>query len=224
MESIEFEIARTPSRRAAIDKMYASLVARKGAVKQRSLQMMGVGVVIYIACFSSWMMYRDGVLSALYPMASLGAALGWMLGTHLHQIYTSAIRNRAILITGSVALILSLFSGVQFGQEVALFSLLAYLLVIAVRYFFDNRVVDIIALNQQIRDYSYLDVSDTQIQSELSRMRAISDPIDHYLNGVNQLDRPLVVAEFVMLSEFYQLQQGASLLASAMPELGDEYA
>jgi hypothetical protein len=180
-----------------------------------------MAMVIYIACFSTWMMYNKGVLSPLYPMATLGAALGWMLGTQLHQIYTSQQRNRAIFFTGLIALILSTFALTKFGQEVALATAAGYFSVIVIRYFLDNRVVDVIGLNQQIHDLSYLDVSDPRIESELSRMRSISDTVDHYLNQLMQMDRPLVVAEYAMLDHCYQQQQGGSPLSSELPEVGE---
>ena len=221
MDEVEFQVTAEPPSRATVDQAYEALVESKAKVKRRSIQMLVMAMVIYIACFSTWMMYNKGVLSPLYPMATLGAALGWMLGTQLHQIYTSQQRNRAIFFTGLIALILSTFALTKFGQEVALATAAGYFSVIVIRYFLDNRVVDVIGLNQQIHDLSYLDVSDPRIESELSRMRSISDTVDHYLNQLMQMDRPLVVAEYAMLDHCYQQQQGGSPLSSELPEVGE---
>jgi hypothetical protein len=52
-------------------------------------------------------------------------------------------------------------------------------------------------------------------------MRSISDTVDHYLNQLMQMDRPLVVAEYAMLDHCYQQQQGGSPLSSELPEVGE---
>ncbi len=219
MEPIDFEITGKPLERARLEQIYASLVERKAEVKRKAIRMMGVGASIYIACFVSWMLHNEGMLSALYPMATLGAALGWMLGTNLHHVYTSQTRNRAVFITGLVVLVLGLFALSRFGKEVALVTVLSYLLVLLLRYLFDNRVIDVISLNQQVRDYTFLELADGEIEAELSRMRGISVPIDGYLKAVQLLDRPLVAGEFLMLRAYYGVQQGGTPLSSTLSEL-----
>lgn len=210
MEWIDFQITAVPADRSRLEQIHDELVESKAQVKQKAIRMMGIGVSIYVACFVSWMLHNNGMLSALYPMATLGAALGWMLGSNLHHIYTSKMRNRAIFITGLVVLVLGLFAFSQFGSEVALATVLSCFLVIVARYLFDNRAIDVISLNQQIQDYTFLELADSEVESELSRMRAISDQIDDYLNAVKRLDRPLVVAEFLMLREVYEALEGGS--------------
>lgn len=216
---IDFQITEAPPQRDQLEQIYRDLADSKALVKQKAIRMMGVGVAIYIACFVTWMLHNEGVLSALYPMATLGAALGWMLGTNLHHVYTSQTRNRAVFITGLVVLVLGLFALSSFGQAVAIATVTSYFLVIVVRYLFDNRAIDVIGLNQQIRDYTFLEIADPEIESELSRMRAISTSVDVYLNALKQLDRPLVVAEFLMLRACYETQQGGSPLSSTLSQL-----
>ncbi len=219
MELIDFEVTEPPPVQVELEQIYTGLTERKSAVKQRAIRMMGVGVTLYVACFVVWMLYKEGVLAALYPMATLGAALGWMLGSNLHHVYTSQTRNRAIFITGLVVLILGLFGWSRFGQETALATVAGYFLVLLLRYLFDNRAIDVISLNQQIRDYTFLDIADREIELELSRMRALSDSIGGYLDAVAALDRPLVVAEFLMLRAVYQEQQGGSPLSETLSRL-----
>ena len=212
MESITFQIDAEPPGRTGLENRYATLVEEKARVKRRSLQMMGVGILIYLSCFGSWMIYREGMLSVFYPVLTLGATLGWVLALPLHHIYTSQTRNRAILIIGVIAIVLTTFAFSSFSLEVALGGVAAYLVVLVMRYLLDNRMIDVIALNQKIRDLTYLELDDPKISAELERMRAIAEPVDQYLKRLALYDRPLVVGEFLLFQSCYEAEQSGAPL------------